>query len=99
MFQNQNIVHIQCAMVKTWVVVHLVDAGLNVAIPMKYVFTFRRWAAYNRRINRNQLYLIFYSKNFDRIPNFHLKKRNTFSDETDGCYHAKLLRCFGEYSA
>lgn len=84
-------------MVKTWVVVHLVDCGLNVAIPMKYIFTFRRWAAYNRRINRNQLYLIFYSKNFDRNPNFHLEKRNTFSAEIDGCYLAKLLRCFGKY--
>lgn len=83
-------------MVKTWVVVHLIECGRNIAIPMKFVYTINRYHAYNRRINRNQVYLVFFSPN-NVEPNFHLPIKKTFSETTDGCYHAKLLRCFGKY--
>lgn len=84
-------------MVKTWVVVNLIECAKNVVVPMKFVHTFARWSAYNRRINRNQIYLIFYSKNANQRPNFHLPKRTIFSDTDDACYYGKLVQCFGKF--
>lgn len=83
--------------VKTWVAVNLIDCRQNVVIPMKYVYTLCRWAAYNRRINRNQIYQIFYSQNMDKDPNFFLDLRQDFTATVDACYRAQPLKCFGEF--
>lgn len=84
-------------MVKTWVVVNLIECRRNVVIPMKYVYTFERYAAYNRRINGNQVYLIFYSRDHTKNANFFLPKLKSFSEADDACYYAKLLKCFGNF--
>lgn len=81
-------------MVKTWVAVNLIACGNLVAIPMKNVYMVNRWQAYNRRINRNQPNLIFFSKNHNKIPNWYLDVREVFSESVEGCHHAKLLQCF-----
>lgn len=83
-------------MVKTWVAVNSVECGRNVAVPMKFLFSFQRFQAYNRRVNRNQVYLVFYSPNHNQTANFHLAKRATFSATDDAFYYAKILACFGE---
>lgn len=84
-------------MVKTWVAVNLIACGKLIAIPMKYIYTMNRWHAYNRRINRNQTYLIFYSENHNKTPNWYLNVRNVFSRTVEACYHARLLKCFGKW--
>lgn len=84
-------------MVKTWVAINLIDCQQNVVIPMKYVYTLCRWLAYNRRINRNQIYQIFYSQDTNKSPNFLLGIRRNFTNSVDACYRAQLLKCFGEY--
>lgn len=83
-------------MVKTFVAVHLIEVGKNIVVPMKFIYTMNRWIAYNRRINRNQVYLLFYSQDYNKIPNCYLAKRDSFSDTDDGCYYGKLLKCFGK---
>lgn len=82
-------------MVKTWVAVNLVESSKNVVIPMKFVYSMQRWAAYNRSINSNHKYLIFFSPDFNKNPNFYAPKRRLFNDSVDACYHARLLKCFG----
>lgn len=85
-------------MVHTWVAVNLIECGKNIVIPMKFIYSMHRWLAYNRRINRNQVYLVFYSANYDQSPQFFLPKRSTFDETMDACYYAKLLKCFGKCS-
>lgn len=83
-------------MVKTWVALNLISCGKLVVIPMKFVYTLNRWQAYNRRINRNQTYLIFYSENYNQNPNWYADVRNVFVNTVEACYHANLLKCFGK---
>lgn len=84
-------------MVQTWVAINLIECGKNVVVPMKFVYSMYRWIAYNRRINRNQVYLIFYSTNHNQMPKFFLTKRNKFDEAIEACYFAKLLKCFGKF--
>lgn len=78
------------------VAVVLVHSKKKIVIPLRIVYK-NRAQAYNRRINRNFVYRIFYSTDAKKKPNFGLNVRYAFSEINDACYFAKLLKCFGEY--
>lgn len=79
-----------------WVAVNLTECRQNIVIPLRFVYEFNKSTSYNRRINRNHIYRVFYSANKEKKAAFHLNTRNKFSARDDACYHAKLLRCFGK---
>lgn len=78
-------------MVSVWVAVYLRHCKKTVIIPLRNVYKFNKAAAYNRRINRNFVYRVFYSRNINQIKKFSWNVRKTFSEHISGCYFANLL--------
>lgn len=75
----------------------LVKYKKNVLIPYRYCKTFDVAAAINEGLNRNRNHVIFYSTDLTREANFELPVDTELDLNADGCYWAKIVKCFSKF--
>lgn len=77
----------------------LVKYKKNVIIPHNWCKTLNIAETMNEGLNRNTNHVIFYSVDMDKQGNFELPIDKILDLNEDGCYWAKIVRCFGEYQS
>lgn len=77
--------------------VFLTDHNRNVLIPDFWCNEFDLAAAINYVLNKNENRLVFYSPDFNKLPDFTLPVGAIFDSNLDGCYFGKIIRAFSEY--
>lgn len=87
-----------------FVVVYLIDAKQNVAVPENWVQDLNNAKLKNRGRNSNQNFLVFWSStndqaNIENKPNFRALKVAQYISSHDGvCYNCRVKFFFGKYS-
>lgn len=74
----------------------LTDHNKNVLIPDFWCNDFDLAHSINSILNKNKNYLIFYSTDMNKSPDFSLPVRADLDLTTDGCHFGKILRAFSE---
>lgn len=77
------------------VVAKLCNYSKVVVVPLRNIFKLNFAKSLNNRINRNQVHVMFWSKNFTTVPNFNLPLSRRFDGNSDGCFNVRLLKVFG----
>lgn len=75
-------------------VVVIIEDGRNICIPASWIFILDIVTSHNYGLNSNKTKRIFYSKDFDKTPNFLLPLRRLFDPEEDACYLVKVKKSF-----
>lgn len=74
----------------------LVKYKKNIIIPSHWCKTIDIAEAINEGLNRNKNHVIFYSKELTKEANFELAVDGALDLENDGCFWAKIVKCFSK---
>lgn len=76
--------------------VNLVDCRQMAIIPFRNIDKLSTRDAFNRSFNRNKKYKIFWSNDFDKVPDFTLPNSKAFQRNVDACFEAKIVLTYGK---
>lgn len=82
---------------KMYFVAYIPSCKKRVVIPIHWVCGVNMISACNSGINRNKVYLIFFSPNIADSEDFLKPISQHFNEHNRACYFAKLLKCYGKY--
>lgn len=77
-------------------VIILTKSKKNLVISEKWIYNFDSTRALNNGIDKTVEYLVFYSNNSNRKPNFLAPISSHFREDIDFCYKANIVKPFGK---